>query len=127
MTPAPVRPRTCSCARRIASSTAGTAGVRIRGARATGRLFELATEREGREMALAINITDIDAGENDLYVFGTVTASGNYSSGGDTLDFTTVAKQLGTSQAPVHVGVGGMTVDNYRSVQGVSPSLHTAE
>jgi hypothetical protein len=74
-------------------------------------------------MALAINITDIDAGENNLYVFGTLTASGNYASGGDTLDFTTVANQIGTSQAPVQVWAGGTTGDSYGFVRAASPTL----
>ena len=49
-------------------------------------------------MALAISITDIDSGGNVLCIFGTVTASGSYSTGGDTLDFTQVADKLPSSQ-----------------------------
>ena len=30
-------------------------------------------------MALAITITDVDTGTGNLYVFGTITPSGNYS------------------------------------------------
>jgi hypothetical protein len=74
-------------------------------------------------MALAINITSIDFGGDNLYVFGTLVASGNYSSGGDTLDFTTVANQIGASQAPVQVWVGGTTGDNYGFVRAASPTL----
>ena len=74
-------------------------------------------------MALAINITNIDSGENDLYVFGTLTVSGSYTSGGDTLDFTTVANQIGASQAPVQAWVGGSTGDNYGFVRAASPTL----
>ena len=74
-------------------------------------------------MALAINITDVDAGENGLYVFGTLTASGNYASGGDTLDFTTVANQIGASQAPLQVWAGGTTGDSYGFVRAASPTL----
>ena len=74
-------------------------------------------------MALAINITNIDSGENDLYIFGTLTPSGSYSTGGDTLDFTTVANQIGASQAPAQVWVGGTTGDNYAFVRAASPTL----
>lgn len=74
-------------------------------------------------MALAINITNIDSGDNDLYIFGTLSASGSYASGGDTLDFTTVANQIGASQAPVQVWVGGTTGDNYGFVRAAAPTL----
>jgi hypothetical protein len=74
-------------------------------------------------MALAITITDIDSGEANLYVFGLLTASGSYASGGDTLDFTTVANQIGASQTPVQVWVGGSTGDNYGFVRAASPTL----
>ena len=74
-------------------------------------------------MALAINITSIDSGEDNLYIFGLLAASGSYATGGDTLDFTTVASQIGASQAPVQVWVGGSTGDNYGFVRAVSPTL----
>ena len=74
-------------------------------------------------MALAINITSIDSGENNLYIFGLLTASGNYASGGDTLDFTTVANQIGASQAPLQVWVGGSTGDSYGFIRAASPTL----
>ena len=74
-------------------------------------------------MALAINITSIDAGEDNLYIFGLLTASGSYTSGGDTLDLTTVANQIGASQAPVQVWVGGSTGDNYGFVRAATPTL----
>ncbi|HYT06995.1 MAG TPA: hypothetical protein VEL77_05040 [Rugosimonospora sp.] len=74
-------------------------------------------------MALAINITNIDSGKNALYIFGTLAASGSYPSGGDTLDFTTVANQIGASQAPVQVWVGGTSGDNYAFVRAATPTL----
>lgn len=74
-------------------------------------------------MALAISITSIDSGDNDLYIFGTLTPSGSYSSGGDALDFTTVANQIGASQAPLQVWVGGTTGDAYAFVRAASPTL----
>ena len=74
-------------------------------------------------MALAITITDIDGGGDNIYVFGTLAASGNYSTGGDALDFTTVASQIGASQAPVQVWAGGTTGDSYSFVRAGSPTM----
>ena len=74
-------------------------------------------------MALAITITDTDGGAQNFYVFGTLAASGTYSSGGDTLDFTTVASQLGASQAPLQVWIGGSTGDAYSFIRAASPTL----
>ena len=74
-------------------------------------------------MALAIAITDVDAGGHNLCVFGTLTASGSYSTGGDTLDFTTVAGQLSASLAPLQVWVGGSTGDAYSFLRAASPTL----
>jgi hypothetical protein len=74
-------------------------------------------------MALAITITDVDAGGHNLCVFGTLAASGSYSTGGDTLDFTTVAAQLGASLAPVQVWVGGSSGDAYSFIRAASPTL----
>ncbi len=52
---------------------------------------------------MAIQITllaaNVDgAGSNLLYGIGTLTFSGNYVTGGDTLDFTTVAEKLNSAQ-----------------------------
>ena len=74
-------------------------------------------------MALAITITDLDVTSNNLYVFGTLAASGSYSTGGDTLDFTTVASQVGSSQAPVQVWIAGSTGDAYAFIRAGSPTL----
>jgi len=74
-------------------------------------------------MALAISITSIDLGGDNLYVLGVLTPSGSYSTGGDTLDFTTVASQIGASQVPLQVWVGGTTGDSYAFVPAGSPTL----
>ena len=71
-------------------------------------------------MALAITINDVDANAANVYVFGTLSASGSYSTGGDTLDFTTVAAQIPASAAPVQVWVGGTTGDAYSWVKGTA-------
>jgi hypothetical protein len=69
-------------------------------------------------MALAITITDVDTGTGNIYVFGTLTPSGSYSTGGDTLDFTTVASQIGASQPPVQLWAGGTTADLFAWIPG---------
>jgi hypothetical protein len=74
-------------------------------------------------MALAITITGIDAGSQNLCVIGTLSASGNYSTGGDTLDFTTVAGQIDASQAPLQVWVSGSTGDAFAFVRAGSPTM----
>jgi hypothetical protein len=71
-------------------------------------------------MPIAITIVDVDAASGNAYVFGTLTASGSYSTGGDTLDFTTVASQIAASQAPVQVWVGGSSGDAYSWVRGAA-------
>jgi hypothetical protein len=69
-------------------------------------------------MALAITITDVDTGTGNIYVFGKLTPSGSYATGGDTLDFTTVAAQIGASLTPVQLWAGGTTGDNYGWIPG---------
>ncbi len=74
-------------------------------------------------MALALTIVSVDAAADNLYVFGTVVASGSYATGGDTLDFTTVANRLGASQAPLQVRMGGLTGDAYSFVRATPATL----
>ena len=69
-------------------------------------------------MPLAMTIVDVDAAADNIYVFGTLTASGSYSTGGDTLDFTTVAPQIAASQPPLQVWAGGSTGDSYSWIAG---------
>src|SRR5581483_10395626 len=54
------------------------------------RAFLFLRKKRGREMALTLTITDVDLGLDLLYAFGTVAVSGNYPSGGDTVDWTTL-------------------------------------
>jgi len=72
----------------------------------------------GEFMALAITINDVDTSTGSIFVFGTLTPSGSYATGGDTLDFTTVAAQIGASQPPVHLWAGGTTGDAYSWIAG---------
>jgi hypothetical protein len=74
-------------------------------------------------MALAITVTDVDAGSQNVSVFGTLTPSGSYTTGGDTLDFSPISTQCGVSQAPVEVWVGGATGDAYAFLRAASPTL----
>ncbi len=45
-------------------------------------------------MSVTLTLTDVDPGTTQLYAFGTVTLSGTYPTGGDTLDWTQLAKQI---------------------------------
>jgi hypothetical protein len=69
-------------------------------------------------MSLAITVVDVDAAADNIYIFGTLVASGNYSTGGDTLDLTTIAPQVPASQPPVQLWVGGSTGDTYSWIKG---------
>ncbi len=48
-------------------------------------------------MAITINVQNVDASGIVVWVTGTLTFSGSYSTGGDTLDWTTAAPQIGQS------------------------------
>ena len=77
-------------------------------------------------MPIAINITQIQENGDGVEVFGTLTLSGNYSTGGDTLDWTTVAGSLASPNGrvftpaalPVFVQITGTTGDQYGYVAG---------
>jgi len=71
-------------------------------------------------MPLAISITSVEAAADNVYIFGTLTASGSYTTGGDTLDFTTVGAQVPASVAPLQVWVGGSTGDAYSWIKGAA-------
>ncbi len=50
-------------------------------------------------ISISLAASNVDAsGSNFVYAIATVSFSGNYTSGGDTLDFTQVAGQLPSSQ-----------------------------
>jgi hypothetical protein len=71
-------------------------------------------------MALAITTASVDTGADNVYIFGSLSASGNYSTGGDTLDFTTVGPQVPASQPPLQLWVGGSTGDSYSWIKGTA-------
>ncbi|MFZ0037831.1 MAG: hypothetical protein WAK91_10435 [Candidatus Acidiferrales bacterium] len=52
-------------------------------------------------MAIAITVQSIDASGSAVLVTGTLAFSGNYSTGGDTLDWTTADEQIAPSGATI--------------------------
>jgi hypothetical protein len=87
-------------------------------------------------MAVTLTLTDVDPGTTQLYAFGTVQLSGTYPTGGDTLDWTQLAKQIaGRGQTvdssmtdpaygPIQAGftVQGGTPNQYQMQQGTAAS-----
>ena len=87
-------------------------------------------------MAVTLTLTDVDPGTTQLCAFGTVTLSGTYPTGGDTLDWTQLAKQIaGRGQTvdssmtdpaygPIQAGftVQGGTPNQYQMQQGTAAS-----
>lgn len=78
-------------------------------------------------MSLAINVTQIQEGLDGVEVFGLLTPSGNYPTGGDTLDWTTVAgansangRVFTPSALPVICQIAGTTGDDYGYVAGTT-------
>ena len=71
-------------------------------------------------MPFAISITSVDAAADNVYVFGSLTVSGSYTTGGDTLDFTTVGSQVPASQPPLQLWAGGSTGDSYSWIKGAT-------
>jgi hypothetical protein len=45
-------------------------------------------------MSVTLTLTDVDLGGTQVYAFGIVALSGNYPSGGDTVDWTQLVKQI---------------------------------
>ncbi len=87
-------------------------------------------------MSVTLTLTDVDPGTTQLYAFGTVTLSGTYPTGGDTLDWTQLAKQIaGRGQTvdssmtdpaygPIQASftVQGGTPNQYQMQQGTAAS-----
>jgi hypothetical protein len=73
----------------------------------------------------ALTSRDVDASANNfVYVDGRLSFSGNYVSGGDTLDFTTVADKLLSDQC-VAVAISSQTMGNqYIPIGGPSTALN---
>ena len=87
-------------------------------------------------MAVTLTLTDVDPGTTQLYAFGTVTLSGTYPTGGDTIDWTQLAKQIAArgqtvdssmtdpAYGPIQAGftVQGGTPNQYQMQQGTAAS-----
>ena len=93
-------------------------------------------DREENNMSVTLTLTDVDPGTTQLYAFGTVTLSGTYPTGGDTLDWTQLAKQIAVrgqtvdssmadpAYGPIQAGftVQGGTPNQYQMQQGTAAS-----
>jgi hypothetical protein len=83
--------------------------------------------REGEKMAVTLTITDVDPGGSQIYVFGTVALSGNYPTGGDTVDWTTLVRQTGKSGETVESSMADPAygpVQAAFTVQGGTPNQY---
>ena len=61
---------------------------------------------------------DIDIGVKFVYVFGTITLSSNYATGGDTLDFTAMTKPIGCPGIPASEHGSGIPLPTTVSIYG---------
>jgi hypothetical protein len=82
-------------------------------------------------MAITINVQNVDASGTVAWVTGTIAFSGSYTTGGDTLDWTTAIPQVGESGAaiPSDDGPQQVMIDSqngnggyYVAVQGSAPN-----
>ncbi len=76
-------------------------------------------------MAITVNLpaNNVDSTANNfINVSGTLTFSGSYATGGDTLDFTPVMSLIPTSQAPIQIFAQSQngSFNAYVPVQGSS-------
>jgi hypothetical protein len=56
-------------------------------------------------LTLTVQQQNVDASGHQVYGVGSIALSGNYPSGGETLDFTTLAGIVPSSSPPVNVAV----------------------
>jgi len=78
-------------------------------------------------VAIAITVQNVDASGSTVLVTGTLAFSGNYTTGGDTLDWTTAIEQIApsgksipsvSSPQVVLIASQGGNADSYVAVQG---------
>lgn len=67
---------------------------------------------------------DIDLGVKFVYVYGTITTSGNYVTSGETLDFSALTKPLGCPGVPAAKG-GALPSPTQVSIQGLAAAGNT--
>ena len=70
-------------------------------------------------MALSVTINNVDHAADSLYVRGSVSASGSYTAGGDTLDFSGKG-DLPASTPPRDVFIHGVSGFVYEFVRGAT-------
>jgi hypothetical protein len=72
-------------------------------------------------LTLTVNQFDVDATGKQLYVAGVITASGSYTTGGDTLDLSNQS-YIPSSQLPKQVSIFTQTgqVFNYAFIRGTT-------
>jgi hypothetical protein len=87
-------------------------------------------------MSVTLTLTDVDPGGTQIYAFGTVLLSGNYPTGGDTVDWTQLVGQIAArgetvestmadpAFGPVQANftVQGGTPNQYQMQQGTAPN-----
>jgi hypothetical protein len=60
-------------------------------------------------MSVTLTLTDVDPGGTQVYAFGTVALSGNYPTGGDTVDWTQLVKQIAARGQIIDSSMSGYT------------------
>ena len=77
-------------------------------------------------MAIAAVVTDIDNSGKSLYVTATLTFSGSYSTGGDTIDFTTIigkgylGRVFQAGKSPLYGYAAGTSGHSYGLIPGTT-------
>ena len=77
-------------------------------------------------MAAALTVLDVDNSGKSLYLTCLITLSGNYSTGGDTIDLTTVigkgvlGRVFQAGKSPLYGWCAGSTGDSYAVLPGTT-------
>ena len=78
-------------------------------------------------MSVTLTLTDVDPGGTQVYAFGTVTLSGNYPTGGDSVDWTQLVKQIAARGQIIDSSMGDPAfgpVQASFTVQGGTPNQY---
>ena len=78
-------------------------------------------------MSVTLTLTDVDPGGTQIYAFGTVQLSGNYPTGGDTVDWTQLIRQIGVRGEAVESSMADPAygpVQASFTVQGGTPNQY---
>ena len=78
-------------------------------------------------MAVTLTLTDVDPGATQIYTFGIVQLSGTYPTGGDTVDWTQLTRQMAvrgqTIESSMADPASGPVQANF-TVQGGTPNAY---